>query len=869
MGLQQYWNKRNFKKTPEPRGKNAEPEGRLQFVIQKHAATRLHYDFRLELNGTLKSWAVPKGPSLDPAQKRLAVHVEDHPLEYGQFEGIIPAKQYGGGTVLLWDRGYWEPIGDPASGYRRGRLKFTLHGEKLHGLWNLVRMGGRHEEGKGNWLLIKEDDEEAQRGKQGEITQTLEESVVSGKTLAEVAAGEHTVRLSKQPSRKKPPAASGQRSIKRTPAPGARKASLERWMAPQLATLVPTSPEGPDWVHELKYDGYRMLCRVKDRTATLLTRNGHDWTAKLPHIAAAAAGLPAKTAWLDGEVVALLPNGRISFQRLQNAFDAQIDHELIYFVFDLLYLDGYDFRASSLLDRKRLLSVLVQDSHPSTLIRYSDHIAGRGEAAFAEACRRGMEGLIAKRAAASYVAGRNRNWVKVKCGRRQEFVIGGFTDPSGSRSAFGALLLGVYDEQGRLRYAGRTGTGFSDRSLKSLHARLKRLRQPNSPFMNPPGGSQAAGVHWVKPTLVAEVAFAEWTNDGRLRQASFQGLREDKDARSVLVEHTSESASSERSGQPNGSTKGLGRKSRAVQGDSERAAAEATMVGGVTLSHPDRVLFPEQAVTKLELARYYETVGEWILPHVKDRPLTLLRCPEGYQKECFYQKHANDQMPDVIGRVEVPEDHGTAYYMAAHTLDALLALVQMGVLEIHTWGAKQDKLDRPDRMILDLDPGPAVDWSSVIEGAQLLRTLLRELNLTSFVKTTGGKGLHVVVPLQRVHTWDEVKTFSKSLAEHLERLIPERFVATMSKARRKGKIYVDYLRNAQGATAVAAFSTCARPGAPVSVPLAWDELSIDLRSDSFTLVNLPDRLRRLPKDPWAEYGATKQRLTKAMRHRLA
>lgn len=420
-------------------------------------------------------------------------------------------------------------------------------------------------------------------------------------------------------------------------------------MAPQLATLVPTSPEGPDWVHELKYDGYRMLCRVKDRTATLLTRNGHDWTAKLPHIAAAAAGLPAKTAWLDGEVVALLPNGRISFQRLQNAFDAQIDHELIYFVFDLLYLDGYDFRASSLLDRKRLLSVLVQDSHPSTLIRYSDHIAGRGEAAFAAACRRGMEGLIAKRAAASYVAGRNRNWVKVKCGRRQEFVIGGFTDPSGSRSAFGALLLGVYDEQGRLRYAGRTGTGFSDRSLKSLHARLKRLRQPNSPFMNPPGGSQAAGVHWVKPTLVAEVAFAEWTNDGRLRQASFQGLREDKDARSVLVEHTSESASSERSGQPNGSTKGLGRKSRAVQGDSERAAAEATMVGGVTLSHPDRVLFPEQAVTKLELARYYETVGEWILPHVKDRPLTLLRCPEGYQKECFYQKHANDQMPAVIG----------------------------------------------------------------------------------------------------------------------------------------------------------------------------------------------------------------------------
>lgn len=868
MGLQQYWNKRKFKRTPEPRCKTAQPDGRLRFVIQQHAASRLHYDFRLELNGTLKSWAVPKGPSLDPAQKRLAVHVEDHPLEYAGFEGVIPEKQYGGGTVLLWDRGYWEPIGDPGSSYRRGRLKFTLHGEKLHGIWNLVRMGGRKAGGKENWLLIKEDDDEAQRGKRREITQTLEESVVSGKTLAEIAAGEHAVRLSKRPLRKMSPAASGPRSIKRAPAPGAQKAPLAPWMAPQLATLVPTSPEGPDWVHELKYDGYRILCRVKDGTATLLTRNGHDWSAKLPHIAAAAADLRVKTAWLDGEVVALLPGGRVSFQRLQNAFDAQSDRHLVYVVFDLLYLDGYDLRSCPLLERKRLLSALLKDGAPSPLLRYSDHIAGQGEVAFAEACRSGMEGLIAKRADGSYLAGRNRNWVKVKCGRRQEFVIGGFTDPSGSRTAFGALLLGVFDENGGLRYAGRTGTGFSDRSLRNLHARLKRLRQTNSPFVNPPGGSRAAGVHWVKPVLVAEVAFAEWTKDGQLRQASFRGLREDKDARSAVVEHTSERASSEKPGQPNGRAKGPGRKSLAVQGDQERAAAEATLVGGVTLSHPDRVLFPEQAVTKLALTRYYEAVGDWILPHVKDRPLTLVRCPEGYHKECFYQKHATDRMPGAIGRVEVPADQGHACYTIAHSLEALLGLVQIGVLEIHTWGAKRDKLDRPDRMILDLDPGHAVDWSSVIEGAQLLRTLLRELNLTSFVKTTGGKRLHVVVPLQRVHTWDEVKTFSTSLAEHLERLIPERFVATMSRAKRKGKIYVDYLRNSQGATAVAAFSTRARPGAPVSVPLAWDELSIDLRSDSFTLVNLPARLHRLPKDPWAEYGATKQRLTKTMRLRL-
>ncbi|MCS6288802.1 MAG: DNA ligase D [Nitrospira sp.] len=869
MGLQQYWKKRNFEKTPEPRGKKALPDGCLQFVIQKHAASRLHYDVRLELNGMLKSWAVPKGSSLDPAQKRLAVHVEDHPLEYAGFEGTIPAKQYGGGTVLLWDRGYWEPIGDPGSSYRRGHLKFTLHGEKLHGIWNLVRMSGRKAGGKANWLLIKENDEEAQRGKRGEITQTLEESVASGKTLEQIATGEHAVWQPKRPSGKMSPAGYAHRPIKRPPALGARKAPPAPWMAPQLATLVSTSPEGPEWVHELKYDGYRMLCRVKDGKATLLTRNGHDWTAKLPHVAAAAADLRVNSAWLDGEVVALLPDGRVSFQRLQNAFDAHSDSRLVYVVFDLLYLDGYDLRPLRLIERKRLLSALLQDNSQSTLIRYSDHIAGQGQVAFAEACRSGMEGLIAKRADASYLAGRNRHWVKVKCGRRQEFVIGGFTDPSGSRTAFGAVLLGVYDEQGRLRFAGRTGTGFSSRSLTELHVRLKRLQQANSPFVNPPGGSQAAGVHWVKPTLVAEVAFAEWTHEGQLRQASFQGLREDKDARSVVVERPSENASNEKPGQSNDRAKRPGPKRSADQRDSGKAsAAQATVVGGVTLSHPDRVLFPEQAVTKLALARYYEAVGDWILPHVKDRPLTLVRCPEGYRKECFYQKHATDRMPDVIGRVEVPGDQGRACYTIAHSLQALMGLVQIGVLEIHTWGAKRDKLDRPDRMILDLDPDPAVDWSSVIEGAQLLRALLSELNLASFVKTTGGKGLHVVVPLQRVHTWDEVKTFSKSLAEHLERLIPERFVATMSKAKRKGKIYVDYLRNAQGATAVAAFSTRARPGAPVSVPLAWDELSIDLRSDSFTLVNLPDRLRRLPKDPWAEYGATKQRLTKAMRHRL-
>ncbi len=865
MGLQQYWKKRNFKRTPEPRGRSIPAMGRLQFVIQKHAASRLHYDFRLELDGTLKSWAVPKGPSLDPGQKRLAVHVEDHPLDYAGFEGIIPAKQYGGGTVLLWDRGYWEPIGDPRSSYRRGRLKFTLHGEKLHGIWNLVRMGGRQEAGKENWLLIKEKDEDAQMGNRGDVTQKLPASVASGRTIEQVAAGHHRVWQSNRSSKESGRVVSKKRPLKGMPAPGARKAPQEKWIVPQLATLVGASPEGEAWVHELKYDGYRILCRVKGGTATLFTRNGNDWTSKLPHIAAAVAALPVKTAWLDGEVVALLPDGGVSFQTLQNAFDVRSDSNLVYYLFDLLYLDGYDLRPASLIERKRLLASLLKDGGPSSLIRYSDHITGQGDVAFAEACRSGMEGLIAKRMDAAYVAGRNRNWVKVKCGRRQEFVIGGFTEPSGSRVAFGALLLGVYDKQGRLRFAGRTGTGFSERSLKELHTRLKRLEQTKSSFENPPSGSEGRGVHWVTPKLVAEVAFAEWTNEGQLRQASFQGLREDKDARSVVHERSDPGASREKTGKTAGHRSSRRSGAAKVQKVSSiHSSNGSAIVGGVTLSNPDRVLFPEQNVTKLVLAQYYETVSAWILPHLQDRPLTLVRCPEGYKKECFYQKHANDRIPEAVGRVEIPEEDGTACYMVADTLPALIGLVQMGVLELHTWGTKRDKLDSPDRMILDLDPDPAVPWQSVIEGAQLLRTLLSELNLASFVKTTGGKGLHVVVPLQRVHTWDEVKSFSKALADHLVRMIPERFIANMSKQKRKGKIYVDYLRNAQGATAVAAYSTRAKPSAPLSVPLVWDELSVDLRSDHFTVANLPDRLCQLRKDPWKDYFTAKQRITRKM-----
>ncbi len=865
MGLRQYWNKRNFKETPEPRGKSIPATGQLRFVVQKHAASRLHYDFRLELDGTLKSWAIPKGPSLDPGQKRLAVHVEDHPLDYAAFEGIIPAKQYGGGTVLLWDRGYWEAIGDPLSSYRRGRLKFALYGEKLRGIWNLVRMGGRQEAGKENWLLIKEKDEQARQGKTSDVTALPTTSVASGRTIEQIATGNHAVWRSNRAAAPTRQAVSKRGAVTGAPASGARKTRQEQWIAPQLATLVEISPEGEEWLHELKYDGYRILCRIKDRSAVLFTRNGNVWTDKLPRIAAAAARLPVKTAWLDGEVVALLPDGRVSFQTLQNAFDTHSDSNLVYFVFDLLYLDGYDIRAVPLIDRKRLLSALLENRSASSVIQYSDHIDGQGHVAFAEACRSGMEGLIAKRADAAYVPGRNRNWLKVKCGHRQEFVIGGFTEPAGSRTAFGALLLGVYDKQGRLRFAGRTGTGFSQRSLKELYARLKKLEQKISPFVNVPGDSDRLGLHWVRPKLVAEVAFAEWTNEGLLRQASFQGLREDKDAASVVHERPDSTVPQADTGKTSAARSARRpARSRTASVSTTPVSNDSTEVGGVRLSHPDRLLFPEQGVTKLALARYYESISDWILPHVEDRPLTIVRCPEGHNKACFYQKHATDHIPEEVGRVKIPEAHAAACYMVADSLAALVGLVQMGVLELHTWGAKRDKLERPDRMILDLDPDPAVEWAVVIEGAQLLRTLLSELNLASFVKTTGGKGLHVVVPLQRVHTWEEVKSFSKAVANHLARQVPDRFLATMSKQKRKGKIYVDYLRNARGATAVAAYSTRARPGAPVSVPLAWDELSVDRRSDHFTLSNLQDRLDQLRKDPWQDYVTTKQRITRTM-----
>ena len=865
--LAKYWQKRDFGQTPEPRGKLG-PTGAktLSYFIQRHHARRLHYDFRLELGGTLKSWAVPKGPSFDPADKRLAVHVEDHPLDYGTFEGDIPAHQYGAGHVVLWDKGVWVPLGDPEEGLRKGHLKFTLAGEKLSGQWVLVRMGPSRDE-KENWLLIKEHDAEAKTGRAARITELRPESVLnkpdkranySAPAKAKAASKAKKV-VAKKAGRRVPPTAIDFKNIE-----GARKAELPEFIKPQLATLTDSAPPGSDWLLEIKFDGYRALCRIDKGAARLYTRAANDWTTKWRDIATAAAEVPVKQAWLDGEVVAIDRDGNVSFQLLQNMDRHGTTERLAYYVFDLLYLDGYDLRAVALRQRKALLQTLLSGLGSEGPLLYSEHLAGDAAHIFTNACLQGLEGLIVKRADAGYESARSRSWLKVKCLKRQEFVIGGYTDPAGSRASFGALLVGVYDQRGALRYAGKVGTGFSDDMLESVAKQLKKHPARQSPFVDPPTGAEARGVHWLKPALVAEIKFAQWTDSGHIRHASFIGLRADKDPREIRREQAvpvNEVVTA--SGKPKASAPAAAATARRVK---RSASAENEVIADVKLTHPDRILFPDIHATKRDLASYYADIADWILPHLAQRPLTLLRCPDGAGHACFYQKHANATTAKDLSRVEVPSGDGTTIYMTADNRQALMSLVQMGVLELHTWGSRKGRLDKPDRMIFDLDPAPDVEWQQVIEGAQLVRGLLDELGLASFVKTTGGKGLHVVVPLKPERKWDEVKAFSRAVAYHLAATLPDRYTAKMTKATRTGKIFVDYLRNGPEATAVAAYSTRARPGAPVSVPIAWEELSESLRSDTYKLDNIRERLSQLVQDPWRDYYALQQRISaKALR----
>jgi bifunctional non-homologous end joining protein LigD len=871
MALELYNKKRNFEITPEPKGRVAQRKGKaLSFVIQKHRASHMHYDFRLELNGVLLSWAVPKGPSLDPSVRRLAMQTEDHPIEYGGFEGVIPPKQYGAGTVLLWDRGTWQPRENGEGDYRKGRLKFTLDGEKLHGGWMLVRGGKGGKYGENAWFLIKERDEYAKPEAEGNIVEERPESVASGRVLEEIASDPDRVWHSNKSVEENVRTGAVKKRSKRALDPGALKGavkhSLPEVIEPELATLVKAAPAGDSWLHEMKLDGYRMLCRVEGGQTCMMSRSGKDWTDQFPSIARVASRLPVRTAWIDGEVVVLGADGRTSFQSLQNALSGQHATRLHYFAFDLPYLDGYDLRQVPLVERKRLLEALLQDA-PETL-RYSSHVQGSGEAFLKGACDHELEGIVSKRAQSVYQGGRCRDWLKVKCSARQELVIAGFTDPQGSRSGFGALLLGIHDKDGTLRYAGKVGTGFNDEMLAGLYKKLKPLEVKQPAFINPPRGYEAKGAHWVRPVLVAEVEFTEWTNDGTLRHPSFQGLREDKKAEEVVREQPADtddvldSSAPERDSAPKRKAAKSNARARSAK-TTTRSESDSANVAGVKLSNPTKVLYPEAGITKRELAEYYDSISDWILPHLKGRPLTLVRCPEGWAK-CFYQKHPAGTVDQAIERVMVTEGSGPQPYMMANSTPALVAMLQMGALELHPFGASVPKLDCPDRLVFDFDPADDVGWGELVEAVHLLKTLLARLDLQSFIKTTGGKGLHVVLPIRPTLDWADIKRFTKAVAELMVRSFPDRYVATMSKTRRHGKIFVDYLRNSEGATAVAAYSLRARANAPIATPISWDELDRDVRRDYFNVRNVPERLRTLKNDPWAEFFKVDQAVTKAL-----
>lgn len=815
--LQEYQRKRDFNATPEPAGKRARPRSAhaLQYCIQKHDASHLHYDFRLELDGTLKSWAIPKGPSLDPKVRRLAVHVEDHPLDYANFEGRIPEGHYGAGDVIVWDRGVWEPESDPREAYAKGKLRFRLQGEKLSGLWNLFRthLAGKKEQ----WMLVKSHDGQARSETDYSIVEALPDSVLSERTLPPRSPAKAiTVRHKRKIGRN----------------------ALPHTLQPQLATLVDSPPSG-DWRYEVKFDGYRILARIDSDDVRLFTRNGHDWSAKMPRQVEALKALGLDSAWLDGEMVVVDDNGVADFQALQNAFDIEHDERITYYLFDLPWLGGEDLRALPLQQRRATLARLLE-GNASQVLRYSADFEEPVESLLDSACRLELEGLIGKRADSPYVGRRSSDWVKLKCKQRQEFVIVGYTDPEGCRNGFGALVLALHDHgSGQLRYAGKVGTGFNAATLDSIHARLKPLRTDESPLPKPPTGAETRDVHWLKPQLLAEVAYAQITRQGIVRHSVFHGLRDDKPATAIDLERAMPTK-------------------RAAQTESEA-------LGTLRLTHPDRVVDATTGATKREVAQYYAQVAEWLLPQLKDRPVALVRAPDGLGGELFFQKNAGQlHNPKVLSYSKAQAGQAA---MVLNRADSLLGAVQMNTLELHTWNATTKDFDKPDRFVLDLDPDPALPWKAMLEATQLTLTLLDELGLKVFLKTSGGKGMHLVVPLTRRAGWDEVKDFSHAVVNHMAGLFPDRLSAVSGPKNRVGRIFIDYLRNGKGATTVAAYSLRARESLPVSVPIWREELSQLKGSNQWNIGNLHTRLAQVD-DPWAEMGKTRQSITLRMRKQL-
>jgi bifunctional non-homologous end joining protein LigD len=832
LDIATYNRKRDFTKTKEPKGRKLKGKGD-SFVVQKHEASRLHWDFRLELDGVLKSWAVPKGPSLDPGENRLAMRTEDHPLDYGTFEGTIPKGEYGGGTVMLWDVGRWipDPRKDPSKTIEEGHLHFTLEGERMKGEWVMFRLKPKPGEKAEPWMLKKVTDEYADAENGDELVDDCVTSVTTGRTMAEIAAGSDVWRSNRGGQK----GGRGKKKSSKAPPP---------FQEPQLATLVDDVPPGDSWIHEIKYDGYRLELAVGDGVATAWTRNGKDWSDKFKALVKAAAKLPAGCL-IDGEAVAVDENGKPSFQLLQSTLKEQKGANLVFYAFDLLVDRGEDIRKLPNIVRKdRLASLLAGTSGP---ILYGDHIVGRGEEMFDAVCKSGGEGIISKKASATYSGTRSGNWLKIKCIQRQEFVIVGWSE-SDKRIGFRSLLLAAKEKR-KLSYVGKVGTGFNAKSIQDLMERMQPLAVDKAPVEVP--RADRKGAHWIKPQLVAEIAFSEFTDDGILRHPSFMGLREDKPASQVVVETPKHTESVTKQSKP--------------KAPKAKKAKHATAEDfGIEITSPERVIFPELGLTKKDLADYYATIEPLIMVDAADRPMTVIRCPGGRTGECFFQKHDKGTFGPHVKPIPIEEKDGHFEdYLYFDDIRGLLACVQMGTIEFHGWGSKVDKVEYPDRLVFDLDPDVGLDFDKVKAAAVRLKALLEDLGLKSFPLLSGGKGIHVVVPLDASKDWPTVKSFADRFSRAISEAEPQTFTANIRKVQRKGRIFLDWLRNQRGATAVMPYSARAREGAPVAAPVTWAELDKYESGHHFSIRDADELLKRAKSKALAGWGKAKQALPDA------